>query len=95
MPLISVSEVGVLKVCEILENSILILDDGTLGITELVSSDEHVAEHEGDEDLTSDTADDKFAAGLVDGGFGAEEAVRADDVADTIGLDLVRIGGCD
>ena len=95
MLLIGVSEVWVLKVCEILESSVLILDDGTLGITELVSSDEHVAEDEGDEDLAGDTADDELAAGLVDGGFGAEEAVRADDVADTIGLDLVSIGGCD
>lgn len=45
--------------------------------------------------MAGDTADDELAAGLVDGGFGAEEAVRADDVADTVGLDLVSPGVCD
>lgn len=91
--LISVSEVGVLKVCEILESSILVLNDWALGITESVSPDEHVAEDEGDEDLASDAADDELAASLVDGGFGAEEAVGADDVADAVGLDAVSTWG--
>lgn len=39
--------------------------------------------------MAGDAADDELAAGLVDGGFGAEEAVRADDVADTVGLGLL------
>lgn len=95
MLLISVSEVGVLKVCEILESSVLILNDWALGIAELVPSDEHVAEDEGDEDLAGDAADDELAAGLVDGGFGAEEAVGADDVADTVGLGLLAFEECD
>lgn len=92
--LVTVSEVGILKVCEILKNLVIHLRGRSLSVANLVAADQEKTKCNGYDDLSGDTADDELAACLVYGSFIAAEAVRSNNISDTVGKENKGSSGC-